>query len=254
LKTGDAKDKKEIVMRGDVGKNPVIIKEMFDAIAEHYDRLNTLMSFGLHHCWSKFAVSQTGLQPGAVALDVCCGTGSLTGLLMQKTQPNGRIIGLDLAPNMLKIARRRLDTLRSKSSFRLIQGNANTLPFPDDVFDCAVIGYGLRNVPEPRRVLAEMRRVVKPGKKIIALEIAEPQLPFFKELYRLYLATIIPRLGKWVAHNESAYQYLYQSIIQFNRQNELSRLFENNGIIGVKTHLLTCGIAAVSVGVKKNGS
>jgi demethylmenaquinone methyltransferase/2-methoxy-6-polyprenyl-1,4-benzoquinol methylase len=245
--------KRGMAMNGGVCKDPVLIKEMFDAIAGHYDRLNTLMSFGLHHYWSKFAVSQTGLQRGAVALDVCCGTGSLTGLLMQKTQPNGKIIGLDLAPNMLKIARRRLDNLRSESTFRLVQGNANALPFPDNVFDCAIIGYGLRNVPEPQMVLAEMRRVVKPGKKIIALEIAQPQIPVFKKLYRLYLAEVIPLLGKWIVHNESAYQYLYQSIVQFNRQNKLSQLFENNGIIDIKTYPLTGGITVVSVGVKKAG-
>jgi demethylmenaquinone methyltransferase/2-methoxy-6-polyprenyl-1,4-benzoquinol methylase len=226
------------------------IKEMFNAIAAQYDRLNTLMSLGLHYYWSRYTIARAGLEHGDLALDVCCGTGSLTRLLMQKTQPNGRIIGLDLAPNMLKIAKRRLAKARSESSFRLVQGNAESLPFPDNVFDCVIIGYGLRNVPDPRLVLTEMQRVAKPGKKIIALEMAQPQLPILKELYHLYLAQIIPRLGKWVAHNESAYQYLYRSIVDFVRQNELSQLLQRIGLVNVESHPLTGGIVAVHVGVK----
>jgi demethylmenaquinone methyltransferase/2-methoxy-6-polyprenyl-1,4-benzoquinol methylase len=239
-----------IVVEGEVCKDPQVIKEMFNTIAGQYDRLNTLMSLGLHYYWRQYAVAQTGLQRGAVAIDVCCGTGAITGLLMKKTQPNGRIIGLDLAPNMLKIARRKLDHNQWDSAVQLILGNAAALPFPDNVFDGAIIGYGLRNVPDSRAVLAEMRRVVKPGKKMVSLEMAHPQLPVFKELYHFYLARVIPRLGKWFAHNEPAYQYLSQSIAQFSHQTELTQLFKSLGLVDVACHPLTGGIVAVHVGVK----
>jgi demethylmenaquinone methyltransferase/2-methoxy-6-polyprenyl-1,4-benzoquinol methylase len=238
----------------EVCKDPIMIKEMFNAIAGCYDRMNFLMSFGLYHYWRKYAVAQTGLRCGAVALDVCCGTGAITRLLMQKTQPNGRIFGVDLAPNMLKVARRKLNNLQSESAFRLIQGNAGALPFPDNIFDGAIIGYGLRNVPDPQLVLLEMRRVIKPGCKIVSLEMAHPSHPLFKKIYHLYLATVIPRLGSWVAHNGPAYQYLCRSIRQFIPQNELTRLFEVSGMVNVKCHPLTGGIVAVHAGVKPIGA
>jgi demethylmenaquinone methyltransferase/2-methoxy-6-polyprenyl-1,4-benzoquinol methylase len=231
-------------------KDPAVMKELFSNISQRYDRLNTMMSFGLHHYWRRYAVAQTGLKPGATALDVCCGTGFITEELIKKTRPNGNVIGFDLAPGMLKIARRKLESSRFTGMFRLAQGDARTLPFPDNVFDGAVIGYGLRNVPDPLTVLKEMHRVVKPGRKIVALEMTLPRGPIFKKLYRLYLAKAVPRFGKWFAQNGPAYQYLYRSIIQFCGETDLTELFQASGLTQIKCRPLTWGVVAVYDGVK----
>jgi demethylmenaquinone methyltransferase/2-methoxy-6-polyprenyl-1,4-benzoquinol methylase len=231
-------------------KDPSIVKELFNKISPNYDRLNTIMSLGLHLYWRRHAVAQAGLEPGATALDVCCGTGSITGELIKKIRPNGQVIGLDLTPGMLKIAGRKLENSRFTGMFRLVQGDARVLPFPDNVFDSAVIGYGLRNVPDPLTVLKEMYRVVKPGRKIVALEMTLPRYPIFKKMYGLYLANVIPRFGKWFAQNGPAYQYLYRSIMQFCGETDPTELFQASGLTQVKCRPLTWGVVAVYDGVK----
>lgn len=230
-------------------KDPETIRTMFDAIAYRYDLLNTIMSLGIHNYWLKAAVSKTGLKPGDTALDVCCGTGIITRQLAKIVGPCGKVSGIDLSSNMLKIA-------NSKTSpgfcqrIRFIQGDARQMPFADNTFHGAIVGYGLRNVADPQILLREMQRVVKPGGKIVSLEMSHPRLPLIQKAYRLYLTHAIPRLGKWIAHNEVAYRYLCQSIIQFWDRNEITNLFHQLGFIKVQCYPLTWGIAAIHVGTK----
>ncbi|HEX3043639.1 MAG TPA: class I SAM-dependent methyltransferase, partial [Bacillota bacterium] len=153
------------------------VQAFFNSIAERYDLLNNLVSFGRHHSWRKFlvrqAVGKALLARTKSFLDVCCGTGMITVDLADRLGPTGQVIGLDFSEQMLAIARN-APTLFGNVSF--IYGNALGLPFPENTFDCVTTGYGLRNVGELHRFLTEMKRVTKPGGRVISLELAKPYL------------------------------------------------------------------------------
>jgi demethylmenaquinone methyltransferase/2-methoxy-6-polyprenyl-1,4-benzoquinol methylase len=230
-------------------KDPAQISRLFDAIAGKYDLLNNVISLGLHHYWRKYAVNKAGILPGQSVLDVCCGTGRITGDLAKKTGPSGQVVGVDSAVNMLKIAAQRL--LRDSSApIRLVRADAANIPFPDNTFHCAMIGYGLRNIDQPRRALAEMRRVVQPGGRVIALELSQPVAPVIKTLHRFYLTRFVPELGKYLACNREAYQYLSQSVAAFLSPRTMAGLFEETGLCEVNFVALSWGIVNVHVGTK----
>lgn len=141
------------------------------------------MSFGMHHHWRRFAVSRTGLRTGGKVLDLCCGTGMITADLAEKVGPSGNVTGIDISGEMLAIARERLDGRGLMERVKLVQGDVTELPFPDESFECVTIGYGLRNVPDPKRVLREVWRVLKPGGGLMAIESAKPKGSLFRMLY-----------------------------------------------------------------------
>ncbi|HYH01871.1 MAG TPA: bifunctional demethylmenaquinone methyltransferase/2-methoxy-6-polyprenyl-1,4-benzoquinol methylase UbiE, partial [Bacillota bacterium] len=213
-------------------KDPETIRALFDAIADRYDLLNAVMSLGIHNFWLKTAVSHTGIKPGETVLDVCCGTGMITRELAKIVGPCGMVSGIDLSSNMLRIAQSKTNS-RISGRIRFIQGDARQLPFADNTFHCAIVGYGIRNVPDPLKLLSEMQRVVKPGGRIVSLEMSHPRLPLIRKIYQLYLSYGIPGLGKWIAHNEAAYHYLCQSIIQFCDHNEITNIFHQLGLVKV---------------------
>ncbi|HEY8464433.1 MAG TPA: bifunctional demethylmenaquinone methyltransferase/2-methoxy-6-polyprenyl-1,4-benzoquinol methylase UbiE [Bacillota bacterium] len=228
-------------------KDPETIRTLFDAIADQYDRLNTIMSLGIHHYWQKFAVNRIGVQPGSHFLDVCCGTGRITRSLAKKVGPDGKVIGLDLSARMLTVAKsRKLPANSGRVCF--LQGDAQKLPFAAATFDGAIISYGLRNVAAPLQVLREMQRVVKPGGRIVSLELVTPGLPLVKQLYRWYLTYGITSLGRWVAQNERAYRYLCQSILNFGEASQITDHFHQLGLAKVECHSLSWGIAVVHLG------
>ena len=231
-------------------KDPVQINRLFDAVAGKYDLLNNVISLGLHHYWRKYAVNKAGILPGQSVLDVCCGTGRITGDLAKKTGPSGLVVGLDSAANMLKIAAQRL-LCDSNARIRLVRADAANIPFPDNTFHCAMIGYGLRNIAHPGQALAEMRRVVQPGGRVIALELSQPVTPVIKVLHRFYLTRIIPELGKYLACNRGAYQYLSQSVATFPSPRTMAGIFEKTGLCEVNFVALSWGIVTVYVGTKR---
>ena len=212
--------------------------------------MNSLMSMGMHHRWRKIAVQMTNVLPGSKFIDVCCGTGMITADLARQVGATGMVIGLDFSANMLAIARRRLERWMPDHNVELVQANATAIPFPDNTFDGATIGYGLRNVLEPRQLLIEVKRVVKPGGRVIALEMAKPYLPVYKDLYYHYLHHWVPLLGKILTHNRDAYQYLHDSIISFIRQDEVTAIYRELGFQNIQCSQLTWGIAAVYAGIK----
>lgn len=237
------------IIRLDTAKEKQIYL-IFNAIAGRYDIVNTLASFGRHIYWRRFAVAKTGLKKGGAALDVCCGTGMITIDLARIAGPEGKVIGLDFSEKMLDMAERNLKRSRLKKQVQLIQGNAMNLPFADNVFDCAVTGYGLRNVPDLRKVLLEMKRVIKPGGRIVSLELAKPRLPVFKEIYALYLNLWIPFLGAVVTGEKQAYKYLHDSLAAYPHQDEVTAIYQELGFEDPRCYELTLGIAAVHVAGK----
>lgn len=222
----------------------------FRRIAPRYDLVNTIISFGCHHSWRKFAVKKAGLSPGRQVLDVCCGTGLITKDLATKVGPHGKVIGLDLSPEMLAIAEKNLADFTLKNIIQLMPGNAMSLPFPGETFDCVTIGYGLRNVSDLRQALRELFRVLKPGGKVVSLELAKPYPPVFNKLYHLYMATFLPLTGLIFTHQREAYHYLHRSVQNYPHQHQVTHIFTEIGFQEVNCYELSWGIAAVHVGIK----
>ena len=233
------------------GKNKEeFVHGVFSTIAHRYDLLNTTLSFNRDKYWRRFAVAQGGLQPGGSALDVCCGTGMLSIELAKKLGDNGRVVGLDFCENMLAKAVENVAKTPYKNRIEFVQGNAMELPFADNTFDCATIGLALRNVPDIEGCIAEMRRVVKPGGKVISLELAKPSAPVFKQLYYLYFERLVPLLGKMGVGQDGPYQWLPDSLKQFPHQSVVRDIFSRTGLKNAFYHELTGGIVAVHVGTK----
>lgn len=226
------------------------VKAIFASIAHKYDLMNTIMTFNLDKSWRKFCVDQANPQAGNRCLDVCCGTAKLTIELAKRVGTDGQVIGLDFCPEMLEVGRKNILATPYHDRIKLVQGNALNLPFADNSFHCATIGFALRNVPDIEKTLREMTRVVKSGGRVVSLELAKPSLPVFKQLYYLYFDNIVPLLGKIKAKQEGPYSYLPRSLKSFPHQNEIKKLFYRIGLVDVHCYELTGGIVAVHVGTK----
>ncbi|WP_424766072.1 demethylmenaquinone methyltransferase [Paenibacillus sp. sgz302251] len=223
---------------------------VFERIAPKYDFMNDLISFRRHKAWRKFTMKKMDVQPGQTAIDLCCGTCDWT-IALADASVTGKIIGLDFSQNMLDVGAVKLDKLGLSKQITLVQGNAMSLPFEDNSFDYATIGFGLRNVPDYLQVLKEMRRVVKPGGQIVCLEVSKPTWQPFKGMYNLYFGRILPLMGKIVAKRFDEYKWLPESLKMFPGRAELAKLFEEAGLTQVKAYPLTGGVAALHMGTKE---
>lgn len=220
------------------------IRQMFDRIAGSYDQLNSLISLGFHRHWKRRACALLQLPPGARVLDVCTGTGDLIGTLLPQVGPHGQVEGLDFSENMLAIARQRF---QSAINVTLTQGDALALPYPDHHFDGAIISFGLRNVTDIPRALAEMHRVIKPGGWMVNLDTSPtPKLPGM----RWYFSRIMPLIGGAVARDVQAYQYLSASTQHFLTPTELKAAFEKAGCRNVSSQTLMLGAVSLQAGRK----
>lgn len=227
------------------------VHEVFSSIAHRYDLLNTTLSFNRDKYWRKFTVSHSGLQPGNTGLDVCCGTGMLALEQARVVGMNGRVVGLDFCENMLQKAVDNIKRTPYQGVIELVKGNALDLPFDDNTFDSATIGFALRNVPDILKTIKEMHRVVKPGGKVLSLELAKPGAPVFKQLYYLYFNHLVPLLGRMGVGQNGPYSWLPNSLKVFPHQSEIRELFLQAGLSDAHYHELTGGIVAVHIGMKR---
>lgn len=211
---------------------------------------NTLISFGIHHFWRKTAIKMVAVPRGGKIIDVCCGTGMITRDLARKAGTGGIVVGLDFSIKMLEVARSRFEHSPCKALVQFIEADANIIPFPDNTFDCATIGYGLRNISDPKRLLLEVKRVVKPGGRVLSLEMVKPYLPVFKDVYECYLNHWVPLLGRLLAHNHAAYRYLHDSIASFIHKDQISKIYQELNFKDIQCHDLTWGIAVIHLGRK----
>lgn len=225
------------------------VHNVFESIAPKYDRMNNLISFGMHKYWRKFTMKKMQIKEGSSAIDVACGTCDWTIALAKATREDKHIVGLDFSQNMLGIGRKKLDDMGLKE-VRLIHGSALEIPFPDNSFDYATIGFALRNVPDIRKTLSEMHRVVKPGGMVVSLELSKPTWPPFRFLYYFYFQRVLPLLGKLFANRYEQYRWLPESLIQFPDYKELEKIFYEIGFSKVDTYPLSGGIVAVHIGTK----
>jgi demethylmenaquinone methyltransferase/2-methoxy-6-polyprenyl-1,4-benzoquinol methylase len=227
------------------------VHTLFTNIAHRYDLLNTVLSLNRDKHWRRFAVGRCGLKSGGCGIDVCCGTGMLALEQARIVGPGGRVVGVDFCEEMLARGRQNIAKTPYRDVVELVSGNAMDLPFPDDVFDCATIGFALRNVPSIRRTIEEMMRVVKPGGRVVSLELAKPSLPVFKQVYYLYFNYLVPVMGRFGVGLPGPYKYLPDSLKTFPHQDEIRALFADVGLKDARCFELTGGIVAVHVGTKR---
>ena len=223
-----------------------LVREMFDRIARRYELLNTLMSAGLNRVWNKKALQATGLEPGGRALDLACGSGSLTRDLAERVGPRGYVLGVDFSEEMLKVARGRP---APNIEYRL--GDATDLRgVAENSFDAATIAYGARNIPDLDALFAQMARAVRPNGKVVCLEIARPEGRFFAAFYGLWFDRLVPWLGAKVSGDAWAYSYLPKSVKEFVASGELAEIMERNGLQDVTWRKFSGGIVTLHVGTK----
>ncbi|KOR90640.1 demethylmenaquinone methyltransferase [Paenibacillus solani] len=235
------------------GKSPKeeYVHSVFESISGKYDMMNDVISFKRHKAWRKFTMEKMGMHPGDTAIDLCCGTCDWT-ISMAKASESGHIVGLDFSEGMLKVGREKVAMQGLDQQIQLIQGNAMSLPFEDESFDYATIGFGLRNVPDYMQVLREMKRVVKPGGMVVCLDVSKPTWQPFKGLYYFYFQQVMPRMGKLVAKRYEQYKWLPESLALFPGREELAEAFRQTGLKQVQAYPLTGGVVALHIGTKEN--
>jgi demethylmenaquinone methyltransferase/2-methoxy-6-polyprenyl-1,4-benzoquinol methylase len=226
------------------------VRAVFDSVADKYDLMNDLMSAGVHRLWKRYALSQTGLRPGQSALDVAGGTGDLAAGMAAQVGERGLVVLSDINEAMLGVGRGRLLDRGLMRNVRFSIANAECLPFEDESFDCVTIGFGLRNVTDKAAALASMRRVLKPGGRLLVLEFSKPVVPGLKPIYDVYSFSVLPWLGKRVTGDSDSYQYLAESIRRFPDQQALLTMMREAGLEDCSHHNLSGGIVALHKGFR----
>lgn len=226
------------------------VREVFDSVAPNYDLMNDLMSGGLHRLWKRFALMKTGLRAGDCALDVAGGTADLTAGMSRQVGDSGLVCLTDINAAMLDRGRRRLVNEAIVGNVAIAQANAECLPFPDNTFHCITIAFGLRNVTDKNSALASMRRVLKPGGRLLVLEFSKPALNFIGPLYEFHLFKVLPMLGRAIAKDEASYRYLAESIRRHPDQETLLDRMTEAGLEDSHYYNLAGGIVALHIGYK----
>ena len=226
------------------------VRAVFDSVAQRYDLMNDLMSGGAHRLWKQFALSLTGLQPGARVLDVAGGTGDMSVGLARQVGKSGLVMLTDINAAMLSAGRDRLIDAGSVGNVLCVQADAEVLPFADASFDCVTIGFGLRNVTDKPRALRSMRRVLKSGGQLLVLEFSKPASPTLQSVYDAYSFRLLPVLGRVVAGDADSYRYLAESIRHHPDQEALLAMLRDAGLEDCRYHNLMGGIVAVHRGYR----
>ncbi|MBK13916.1 MAG: bifunctional demethylmenaquinone methyltransferase/2-methoxy-6-polyprenyl-1,4-benzoquinol methylase UbiE [Porticoccaceae bacterium] len=223
---------------------------VFDSVANKYDIMNDIMSGGVHRIWKHITVEISRVKPGQKVLDVAGGTGDLAAKFAKRVGPSGHVVLSDINQSMLDIGRDRLIDKGLVKNISYVLADAQMLPFQDDSFDIVSIGFGLRNVTDKDRALISMRRVLRPGGKLLILEFSKPYSDIISKLYDEYSFKIIPKLGKLFANDEGSYKYLAESIRVHPDQETLKQMVQKAGLLNVEYINMSGGIAAVHMGIK----
>ncbi|NSL88625.1 bifunctional demethylmenaquinone methyltransferase/2-methoxy-6-polyprenyl-1,4-benzoquinol methylase UbiE [Chitinophaga solisilvae] len=220
------------------------IASMFDDIAHRYDFLNHFMSLGIDVIWRKKALSYLkSLQPKKM-LDIATGTGDFAVMAEKRLQPDS-IMGIDISEGMLAIGREKIKKRGLEHKITLQQGDSETISFPDAAFDAITVAFGVRNFENLEKGLSEMRRVLRPGGKLVILEFSNPTVFPIKQLYNSYFRYIVPLFGKWIAKSQAAYSYLPESVKAFPQGEAMRTILTNTGFQAVTCKTLTFGICSI---------
>jgi demethylmenaquinone methyltransferase / 2-methoxy-6-polyprenyl-1,4-benzoquinol methylase len=217
------------------------VRAMFDRIAGVYDLMNSVMTAGLHHRWRERAADLSGLAEGSRALDVATGTGDLAIVLERRVEPGGEVVGCDFSERMLELARRKATGVRFEAA------DALALPYAADSFDAATVGFGARNFADLDRGVREMARVVRPGGRVVVLEITTPERPPLSWFFRLWFDRVVPALGR-LAGDRDAYSYLPSSVRRFPGPRELGGVMAGAGLREIRWVVTAGGIIAIHEG------
>lgn len=227
------------------------VQRMFGEIAPHYDRMNHLLSLNVDRYWRRWTVRKLQPQPGEPILDLCTGTGDLAFAFHRATGGRSEIVAADFCPEMLEIGRRKQERAAIGAELSFVHADAQNLPFADNRFAIVAVAFGLRNVANTDRGLAEMARVCRPQGQVAVLEFSTPRWQPLRGMYLFYFRHILPRIGQWLArNNSSAYEYLPASVGQFPDGEAMAERMRAAGLRNVKYWPLTIGIATLYLGRK----
>ena len=227
-----------------------LVGAVFTSVAARYDLMNDLMSFGMHRLWKRHFVACSGVRAGDRVLDLAGGTGDIAALLLPRVGAAGSVVVGDINAAMLGVGRDRLTDRGLVRGLDWAQLDAEALPFPDGSFDAVTIAFGLRNVTDKDRALAEMQRVLKPGGRALVLEFSRVTAPALAPLYDLHSFRVLPRLGQLIAGDADSYRYLAESIRKHPDQATLKAMMESAGFAHVEVRNLSAGIVAIHRGYR----
>ncbi|MBP1474289.1 bifunctional demethylmenaquinone methyltransferase/2-methoxy-6-polyprenyl-1,4-benzoquinol methylase UbiE [Frateuria sp. MAH-13] len=228
-----------------VGDKQKLVGQVFTSVARSYDLMNDLMSFGVHRLWKRHFVAISGVRRGDRVLDLAGGTGDIAALLKPVVGAEGEVVVGDINAAMLGVGRDRMTDRGLVSGLRWTQLNAECLPFPDNSFDAVTMAFGLRNVTDKDKALADICRVLKPGGRALVLEFSRVQSELFGKLYDFHSFKVLPKLGQLFAGDADSYQYLAESIRKHPDQQTLKSMMETAGFGRVEVRNLTNGIVAI---------
>lgn len=226
------------------------VADVFHSVADRYDLMNDLMSFGVHRLWKRFTIALAGARPGNRVLDLAGGTGDLAACFSRDVGATGEVVLCDINGSMLGRGRERLLDEGLSGNLRFVQADAEKLPYPDEHFDIVTIAFGLRNVTRKENALAEMNRVLKPGGRLLVLEFSQPVVPGLKPLYDLYSFRALPLMGRLVTGDADSYRYLAESIRMHPDQDTLRGMMEAAGFGHCDYYNLSGGIVALHRGFR----
>jgi demethylmenaquinone methyltransferase/2-methoxy-6-polyprenyl-1,4-benzoquinol methylase len=234
----------------DTGEKAERVRAVFDSVANRYDLMNDLMSFGIHRLWKRAAIEMAGVRPGYQVLDLASGTGDLAARFAGIVGPDGLVVMSDINAAMLEQGRARMADQGLVGNIEYVQIDTEAIPFPENSFHCITIGFGLRNVTDKQRALHEMFRVLKPGGRALVLEFSHPRSKPLQAAYDLYSFRLLPLMGKLVTNDEGSYRYLAESIRMHPDQETLKGMMEQADFERCDYHNLTGGVVAIHRGFK----
>jgi len=226
------------------------VKGVFDSVAGNYDIMNDVMSLGIHRLWKRHTIELSGIRPGQAVLDLAGGTGDLTKAFAKRVGKTGRVVLADINESMVRVGRDRLTNDGIIGNVDYTITNAEALTYPDNTFDLVTISFGLRNVTNKDKALAEICRVLKPGGQLMVLEFSKVAQPMLAKAYDFYSFNILPKMGKFIADDEASYQYLAESIRMHPDQETLKQMMLDAGFDKVEYLNMSNGIVALHRGWK----
>lgn len=233
-----------------VGDKQRKVADVFHSVASRYDLMNDLLSGGVHRLWKRFTIEVSGVRAGHRVLDIAGGTGDLAYKFSRLVGTEGLVVLADINASMLNVGRDRLIDRGAVGNVTFAQANAESLPFPDNTFDCITIAFGLRNVTDKDKALRSMLRVLKPGGRLLVLEFSKPNNPLLAKAYDAYSFHAMPVIGKIVTNDADSYRYLAESIRMHPDQNTLKNMMDDAGFSECEFYNMTGGVVALHKGVK----
>jgi len=226
------------------------VAEMFNKIAFRYDFMNRFLSVGIDQYWRKTAIKQLMDVKPRYILDVATGTGDLAIMTAKLIAPE-KIIGIDISEGMLELGRKKVEKEMLNDKIALQVGDSEAINFPDNTFDAITIAFGIRNFEDLDKGLAEMKRVLKPGGKLVILEFSKPKQPIFSGLYNVYMKVFAPGVASWVSKNKEAYSYLHSSVKAFPEGETFLHILQKHGYSSTTLKRLSLGICTIYCGRKE---